>query len=175
MKSLVHGSKKRQLLADMCKQWGGQLVRLNEASFDDTCKDTDAWSNTGWSQAPFTCERLAVLWGDKIIAYSGPISWPGIVHEMGHVFACRSHPHKCSSNQEMSFFVWEYALVAEHLQSRANIRAWALHNKHYGIDERGTSFGDLSEQQRQALILSLMQDAQKTGIVNGNCQPLAIR
>ena len=81
--------------------------------------------------------------------YSGRVLWPGIVHEMGHVFVDRTYTVSwtadAESNEEkseFSWFGWEY-LMARNVGGVMQDFYW--HNVHYGVDwvaPDGMTMGD---------------------------------
>lgn len=144
-------------LGKMADEWGGMVVR-DESLFRRS------------EQAPFTSDRLGILWDEKVVVYADKVNWTAVLHEMGHVFATPYHP----INDETLFFGWEF-LIAEKLGGE---KVWMAANKEYGVpnteSEIGGDFGDLSEEQKYDFI----EDRIRAGVVNGiivDREPVSIR
>ena len=152
-------------LSRLCKRWGGSLTPLAREGY---------WE-AGISEAPFQC-GLGLHWKTRRLYYDP--SWTtccvqatGIIHEMGHVFACLSYPFA----EELGFFGWEYALA----RKLGCVRSWVENNRGYvvgGSDglEDSFEFGELSLAERRLFLRARLADATRSGLVREGA-PLCIR
>ena len=142
--SLCHGTKVRKLLGELCKGWGGELIRLRPKEFNALFHVPDGFTEhgsftkalPGYYSAPFTGERLGINWERRQVIYSGRVLWPGIIHEMGHVFVDRSYLSSWSAEEydkdtEFSWFGWEYLMARK---VGGVMQDFYYHNNHYGVD-----------------------------------------
>lgn len=91
------------------RAWGGDLVQMSVDAFD-ALPDRFAkpWQHgKQFYRAPFTSERVGILWLEKKIIYAGDVPWPVFTHEMGHTFATDKSPDR---SDELDFFGWRLRL-----------------------------------------------------------------
>jgi hypothetical protein len=168
---IPHECPKRELLAAYCKKWGGRLTRLSEERFDTRFDAIHGPPNRSWYDAPFTGGRLGVLWRKKEIIYAGDEPWPGILHEMGHVFAAKRNP---SLADEYNFLGWEHVMA--HVVG--DVKYWREHNANYGVtdsDGDPTDFSLLEEKEFQWLMDAREKLATERGLLDSKRNPQAIR
>lgn len=91
-------------LRKLCQSFGGDLVKVDHEEWDSSI------------QAPFTGWDLGVDYQNKVIYYSdfcmpsrAETVATGIIHEMGHVFACNQEPEYATD--EFDFLGWEWAVA----------------------------------------------------------------
>lgn len=125
-------------------------------------------------EAPFT-SNLAVNWKKKEIHYAGSIApWPHLVHEAGHLLACRDTPE---ASDEYKFLGWEIAVV-KHLG--LSMKEWHKNNNDYGLDGwdyEGSSYAAIGNipydsEAFDTFVDSHIEMAQKIGIVSNEGVPL---
>jgi hypothetical protein len=128
----------------------------------------------GFSDAPFTCGDLGILWADKRIVYTSRVEILGseIIHEMGHVFADLHHPLSGEGPEEIDFLGWEI-LVARKV--KIPLDSWFYNNRDYcvymgEIDE----LKDVEPSNRKEFASHLVEISAKKGLVRRE-QPIAIR
>lgn len=124
-------------LAQVCKNLGGDLV-VWEGEFIPTIKQ--GLCEEGWSFAPFVNENVGVHWQSKTVAIPRTYESMGtIIHEMGHVFACKVPPNHC--HDEWSWMGWEIALA-----KKIGIKEWLKNNEYYvEFTYQGVYFATLRE------------------------------
>jgi hypothetical protein len=171
-------------LRGLAQKWGGELVELSRDDFDTRFGGKDSQTvPKGLSQAPFSSHDLGICWSKKQVIFGQPAEWHEIVHEMGHIFACKQRPYK---SKEWNFFGWEYAL-ALYVGGRAAAKEWTAANKDYGISDfkfrdgqlvlkHGSwDFGGCTPEQREDILAERLAFAKNKGLVAEDGTPLAIR
>jgi hypothetical protein len=126
----------------------------------------------GPQPAPFSF-KLGLDYRKKILYFSGECdedSVGHIIHEAGHLLACRKTPHK---SDEYNFLGWEMALAIE----LDLLGDWLHGQMNYGVinnDNEGTDLGLLSDEELSELIEERIDYARSKGLVVGD-RPVAIR
>lgn len=111
-------------LSELARGWGGEIRSLSEEEFND-CQMTVG----DFSVAPFD-PGFGVAWEDKIVCYcpeKAPSLICGLIHEMGHVFACLEPPPDA---EEYIFLGWELEVANVIGLSR---QAWYKGNADYSV------------------------------------------
>ncbi len=120
---------------------------------------------------PFS-NNLGINWEKKIVYISKAATIfdvSGMIHEMGHVFACAKKP---SLTKEYEFFGWEYATATK----LGLLFIWNEGSENYAlIEDGGKDWGDLSAEQKDSLIQERLSYAIKKRMVSKNFIPLTIR
>lgn len=165
-------------LAVLARQLGGRIVY--DPKWAERDREESFWPDIaypemgkrGYSDAPF-CTGLGVYWAKKIIVHQDEgFTLSGLIHEMGHVFACRFQPSS-KHVDETKFLGWEIVL-----SRRLGVHSlWLDEMGTYGVHtyEDGSlaedDFGDfseikeLSDKQRRRLFKSAIEYCQKLGTV----------
>lgn len=136
-------------LSRIARRWGGEIIRLTQEQYYYLGRQT------GISEAPFAVE-LAVNYSEKTIYCVTP-TWYELVHEMGHVFACRQPPRQSS---DFDFLGWEWVLARQ----LKGVRKWIAGNADYGVNPE-EDMGDLTPTQVTKLLQERLEDAIQQGIV----------
>jgi len=143
--------------------WGGDIVQVTNEMYDrvsgidrDYCI-ADGPYRKDFYGAPFT-SGLGILWSKKKIYCTNSSEWPGVVHEMGHVFTSKKDPNHAD---DWEFFGWEYATF------------WVEKNRDY-IVEDGESFGYLTRTNRRKVLQERLTHAKKIGLLRHGI-PQAVR
>lgn len=165
-------------LGQLAHQWGGELVELSRDDFDTRFGGKDSYQTPrGLSMAPFSSNDLGTCFSKKQVIFAFPAEWHEVVHEMGHIFACKKAP---GTSKEWTFFGWEYALAIYLGGEKAGLE-WIEANDHYGLGRSvgrkydSWDFGGCSTQQRQEILEERVAWAKKNGLVAKDGTPLAIR
>lgn len=170
----MQSSSYKQLVS-LTKRLGGKVVVVPKEEWEG-----DGLSNypislgpRGWSTAPF-CSGLGVYWNKKVIAHTtGGWSCAGLIHEMGHVFACKKPPHS-KYCEETDFLAWELEL-----SKRLGIYpAWLREMSAYGINDTDGHFhelGDLEPSERKVIFAQHRLDAIRLGSIGPRGQLRSIR
>ena len=147
-------SRAYKQLVTLARRLGGDVVAKSDIEIDRLHRGD-------WSVAPF-CIDIGVYWRKKIIIHrTSGFTTAGLVHEMGHVFACRYHPNhnKC---EETDFLGWEVMLAR-----RVGIYGtWLKEMKDYGLHDEENHFveiGSLDKPERDHLFAQHILKAQKLG------------
>jgi hypothetical protein len=168
-----------QKLAGLATSWGGALREVSTEEFlkiagltlSKQFEGGKIWEGPprrGFYGAPFTNHDLGVLWAKKQVVYSGTVGWPEVIHEMGHVFACRVNPNR---SEEFDFLGWEYAL-AKYIEGPMD--EWLRELRNYQIASDGREFGDLSPSERFKFLQERLEIARQKKLVIGDV-PQSIR
>ena len=153
-------------LAKMCSAWGGQLMVLPKQDFRRI-----RWAEwAGLSRSPVS--YLGVDWRSKKVFTAEPGAWHHIIHEMGHVFACKDIP---KVSQEIEFLGWEHAVARQVASSDAWFSSWESCSEGYVLTNDGRMFGDVPRRESVKIIADLEKRARKKKIVDAAGRPLAIR
>jgi hypothetical protein len=157
-------------LRRLCRKWGGDLREVTPEEFDQL-KDRQGLGKKKptFYEAPFSHRDLGILWKRKLVIYAGDVAWVEVIHEMGHVFACRTNPDQ---SDEFPFLGWEIALV-NHI--KGNLRLWLAENKDYQTTNEGQSLGSMSPLEQGQLVAERLVVARQTGILGPGDRPLALR
>lgn len=162
-------------LADLCSEWGGSLALVSEHTFNRVFYTTPAAVGPdGWPfvEAPFA-DWAGMHWDAKlIVGVHDRVNVNAVIHEMGHVFACKTDPNgvKWDGSYEWDFLGWEMAVAYK----VGCYQQWSDQNSAYGVDD-GSNWGDLSLDARAAMIKERMEAAATAGLLDANGHPLAIR
>lgn len=150
-------------LFKIVKSWGGHVKNLS----------VEEYQSAQIEKAPFTGNDLGIDWESKTLFYTEAREpwWPEVIHEMGHIFACK-HPPNSNSCNEIDFFGWEYVLARK---IRGPIRDWYNSNEDYQIDScdchrcksNGPSYKELGRLDRLCQRRMIRQYIQ-SGIESGN-------
>jgi hypothetical protein len=157
-------------LRNLAQKWGGKLVELSRDDFDTRFGGKDPNNlryPKGLYNAPFSSHDLGIHWAKKQVIYSLPAEWPEIVHEMGHVFACKKNPGR---SDESTFLGWEYAVA---LYIGGPMNEWDNCMGDYGVE--GQEYGSLSKAEQQEVLAERLAFAKKKGLIAQDGTPLAIR
>lgn len=152
-----------QALKELARKWGGDIIEISQVEFNARLMENLL------EDAPFSSHSLGVDYDAKVVYYSedDPPPWWEMVHEMGHVFACRERPQVCD---EYTFFGWEYAVFK---MLGAIEGGWTEAQKYYQIGN-GDDFGDLSAEEQAAIVSERVATAEAFGLIVGG-KPVAIR
>lgn len=149
-------------LRELARSWGGGIVEV--------LREDPLWDSDKVDGAPFS-HKLGVDYEHKTIYVIDGAELGGLIHEMGHVFACASSPYK---SDEYEFFGWEF-MVAVKLDL---VLEWLEQTKDYAAGGEGMAniedFGDMTIDEQSDLIEERVQHARLIGIVVGE-EPIAIR
>lgn len=151
-------------LQSYARRWGGDIVASR--------RETDL-------NAPFS-KHVGLDYAAKRVFYD-PDAIPVLkspsllIHEMGHVFACRRPPH---SVDEFGFLGWEYTLA----RRTGMTRAWLEGSAHYGIpawkirgtDSYAVELQDLGGRDLSRFLASRVRAATRLGIIREG-RPVARR
>lgn len=151
------------------ESWGGKLIKV-ERSFIEKAAMKPVVEN----YFPPSSNALACNWSKREIYYCTDDfdrSWDiaGIIHEMGHVFACKKHPEDCV---EDDFMGWEYLLARElHM-----LRRWTcnLDGYHYTFEGKDLDMGNVGHVTFQRIMNERVDRAMAAGIIQDG-RPVAIR
>jgi hypothetical protein len=154
----------------LCRMWGGQIRIVTDDTYYDR---TD--SQPGFYEAPFNTPYLGFFWKSKVIWAAQPFTWPNVLHEMGHVFACRHPPlNQPAGNDEWDFFGWEYATA---LYIHGDLDQWTDANSDYGTDDG--DFATLTHEKQKELLGDRLAAAENLGLIQASPEgvyvPTAIR
>jgi hypothetical protein len=149
---------------------GGNVVAVSEERYDAL----------HIFEAPFTSYRLGIDWIKRVVYFVWDtdghtrLCWGDIIHEMGHVFACKKNP---DNSDEYDFFGWEWALMK---QIGGNEDQWNESQKHYqiGIQVNGSWFnewGSLTPKQRRHVLKDRLEKAKALGLIDSRRKVQAIR
>ena len=180
MDPVRHEQRCLERLAHLCRRWGGKLIVLPDTTefnevFEQGRRGGLSGDDPDLSEAPFE-NWHGVNWRNKIVYTTTFHTVLGaIIHEMGHVFACKSGPGIAN---EWAFLGWE-ACTAR-LVGCYNV--WSAQNKHYGViddDNKHTlsagEWGGLTLSEQRRLLRERVVAGQKAKIVSKTGRPLAIR
>ncbi len=149
-------------LQELARSWGGNLVEV--------LHEDPVWECSSVDGAPFS-GKLGLDHAAKKIYVIEDAELGGIIHEMGHVFACNTPPYK---SDEYDFFGWEFMvavkldLVAEWLQNTSDYAVGG--DSIMDIDD----FGAMDIDSQSDLIEERVQHARELGLIVGE-EPVAIR
>lgn len=167
------------VLREKCQEWGGDLIRVplptllpGEVEYDRRRR----WRYKGHliEEAPF-CKKqpLGVIYSQKLICYSDRRPpWYEVLHEMGHVFASRSHPSK---SKELSFLGWEY-VMAQHLTE--DLRKWFSWMGDYNVVTCRLfceSLGFLTKRDQLLVLNEAIAQGKRYGNIGKDGTPLSVR
>jgi hypothetical protein len=185
-------------LGQLCHGWGGKLLPMSAETYFALVRQEKEHGLLGYqkrfNEAPFS-SAIGLFWKTKTVVYvpealldEGPLESPRasgtskaisvIIHEMGHVFACRKPPW---DSNEYQFLGWEYAVAKLIGMSRED---WYHSIWNYAICQKGCSgscnhrideFGMLLAAKRDEVIRQRLDAARKARIVDAKGRPLAIR
>lgn len=177
-----------QKLVRLARRLGGQVECCQESELRYYGRFDSSWVSKkygmrGWSTAPF-CDGIGVYWSRKLIVHRETgFTCAGLIHEMGHVFACKQSPNHRDCD-ETDFLGWEISLA-----QRMGVKdSWMREMGSYGVHtwEDGSlavddEIGDFSEikqltnKQRQQLFLSAVAHSQKLGSLGSKGQIHSLR
>ena len=146
-------------LSELARGWGGEIRSLSEEDFND-CQMTVG----DFSVAPFA-PGFGVAWEDKIVCYCPEKASDlicGLIHEMGHVFACLKPPPDAD---EYTFLGWELEVANLIGMSR---QAWYKGNADYSV--MGVTIGQLTGYQP---LDPYMKDPPKIESILNECSRIA--
>ncbi len=145
-------------LLPFIKQWGGEVVYLS--SIHEYPR--------GVSEAPFS-NSLAIDHARRILYLAPHFEVGEVIHEMGHVFACRVSPFL---SDEIEFVGWEFTLA----RKAGLVDEWLESMWNYGIGETslGSEFRDLSLDDQSEFLEWAVRQAEDLGLISGD-EPLCIR
>jgi hypothetical protein len=170
LRSLPHGCPVRRELGKMCHKFGGRLVRVEKDAFDKlefSSKGGLVFQGGNWDHAPFTLRDLAINWLNKVVIYSGEVPWTEIVHEMGHVFACKEPPSEHPS--EFEFFGWEVVIA-----KKFDLDKWIENNRDYVVTG-DNDMGMLSRPALDGILAERVRAAEDNGLLTKSGNPRSIR
>lgn len=149
-------------LKKLIESWGGSLTAVDSlASYRE---------NEEFEDAPFNWLGLGVIWKTKEIIYVPKLcKWPDLIHDMGHVFACKKSP---SNSEEFTFLGWEFAL-AKYIE--APMKEWYEAMGNYVISATThEELGGISPAKRASVLRERVRAAKRNKlIVDG--RPVSIR
>lgn len=151
-------------LRSYARRWGGDIVASRQRA------DLNA---------PFA-KHVGLNYTTKQVFYD-PDAIPAVhspsllIHEMGHVFACRRAPH---SADEFGFLGWEYVLA----RRTGMVRAWLKGSARYGIpgwkisgtDSYAVELQDLKGRDLSRFLASRVRAAARLGLIREG-RPVARR
>jgi hypothetical protein len=154
-------------IIQLCRDWGGDILQVSKKDFNLIYRE----DRTNFFEAPFSSRNLGIDWASKRIIWAEEAICAEILHEMGHLFACSKNP---TMSDDYTFFGWEY-LLAKRFKI---VDLWTKSNRDYCVEYEVGKFsdlGDLTESQKQQVLLNRVEVGQKLGIiVNGSPIPLKI-
>jgi len=163
-------SERYEALCRTALRLGGHIVMVNGQ------ESLGFLGNRGSSGAPFSRD-LAIYWKKKIIVHTPQITnLAGLIHEMGHVFACKYPPGSDRCN-EVDFLGWEYSLATT-LGCKSD---WIRDMKDYLVDGDteglypSDCFGNLTNKQRASLLAVKVALAQAAGSLTKDGRVRSIR
>lgn len=156
----------------MALDWGGEIKEVTPLEFEEFIYQ-DKKGDTGYSRAPFATGRLGLNYEKKQIIFVGDIPAADIIHEMGHVFACKYEPYRSS---EIDFFGWEYLLAKKF----DIFEDWIKANNEYMICEDGShTIGEFNKEFGLDSLINLLSqhatEASRKGLLDAENNPIAIR
>lgn len=158
-------------LRQLCVHWGGSLDAIEAEAFRALVEDSySTRKKRTFFGAPFA-DGLGVNWEAKRVLYvpdEPQVTIAGIIHEMGHVFACAEPPEK---SQEVQFFGWEYTVAK---LVRHPVAQWAKENKDYVLTVDGQEVGGLTAWGLRVQLRDRVQVATDLGLIVAK-RPVAIR
>lgn len=152
-------------LARITQGWGGALIG------DDISPEDE----NGLSDAPFSmffCVNhytKRVYYNPEVLSY--PQEAAGVIHELGHVFACHDLP---KDSEEFDFFGWEWALAREVDMLDEWLKSIDSYTLPASAGDFTEDFGTLSPEEQSDVIEERVQHAQRLGLVNDD-KPVCIR
>ena len=150
-------------LQKLCKSLGGDLIALSSEQFDNK-------RNKTFYECPFARRRLGLDFTKKKVLYADEPVWTEIVHEMGHVFACKKAP---PFTKEWSFLGWEYAVC---LYLGGDLSVWKHDMRDYVVEgDDQEDFGSLSDSAQNELLVERLKHAQQHKLVSDEGVPLTVR
>lgn len=149
-------------LTEFAKSWGAVVESVPHTEFVKLEDRPD------FSDCPFDL-FIGVLHREKRVVWSQDRvpHWTTLLHELGHVLACREAPDVC---QEFAFLGWEFA-VAQHLG--LSIPAWLEGNAYYGV-RSGVELESLDIDEIDELLEDRLTEARRLGLLVGDT-PISIR
>ncbi len=174
MKNLSTNSLAVRRLKLLIKKLGGNVINIGHTdnaveNFMTEHEERDSEGREDLGFAPFSSYPVGVLWSARAIVCPTYVPWPELIHEMGHVLACKEHPLE---SKEFDFLGWEYA-VARYI--KAPIEEWYENMKNYQVDDfNATHFGDLSVEARDAFLAERLTVAIGLDLVAGDGTPLTV-
>ncbi len=130
-------------LVALAESWGGYIETDNSTSW---------FFSRDISVAPFN-SNVGLIWEEKGILYDKdrlPHPVTSLLHEMGHVFACRKPP---KSADELDFLGWEFQLAR---QIGYPVSNWLRGNEDYVVLD-GDTVGDLLSTEREPELINLLK------------------
>lgn len=117
------------------------------------------------------CHNLALHWKKKLIYMVGDARHDretvgNMVHELGHIVACRTHP---DNSDEPDFLGWEWQ-VAKLVRIP---RQWMFALKDYGIE--GGQLGEFPKQERLRILRAHVEKGKDYGNIDRYGRPRAVR
>jgi hypothetical protein len=166
-------------LGTLARRLGGQI--LHDRNW------TGLWNEgqpnngkRGYSEAPFD-NGIGVYYAKKLIVHGNAgFTLSGLIHEMGHVFACRFQPNSRHCD-ETDFLGWEIALARRLSVTHIWMNEMGNYGVHVADDGTLDDEGDFSEirgltdKQRRKCFASAIVKAQRLGILGRRGEIRSIR
>ena len=142
--------------------WGGTIINVDESYFMSHMDEET------FSEAPFTNNSIGVFWKKKHIVTVG-VPHPGhLLHEMGHIFACKYEPNAVECD-EFTFVGWEYKLAEE----VGVVQEWLEFMQPFGVDPH-YEFGMLPIDEQKVFLERRMARSHEYGLFDqhGRARPI---
>lgn len=159
-----------------CHKWHGDLLVLSGIEFDRLpFPDYLGQYDSGWHEAPFT-DGMGIHWPSRrvFVKESHTKYTTDIIHEMGHLFACRWNPN--GPIEEHEFLGWEIRLA---LLVGLPDSEYKRQNSNYVVDAPITdgyaSIKDLSRAEWIKAKRNAIAFSKAKGLLDRNLTPICIR
>lgn len=150
-------------LQELARSWGGSIALVEELPVP--CAPFTSCMGVDYDKKEIYVEIDRLNRSHRAWEMLG-----GVIHEMGHVFACDQRPE---SSEEYDFLGWEW-LVA---RQTGLLEQWehSMSNYSIGNDEFSADFDCLSPDQASDLIEERVARARELGLITDDESPRAIR
>lgn len=148
-------------LQRMARRWGGDVVVLDGPGYHNLFETHPRHL----LRAPFI-QGHCIDWQTRTVyVRQSNLKLTAIIHEMGHLFATRTHPSHRGCD-ELTWLGWEYT-IARNLRI---VTAWRENNENYGMGYLADSYdmGDLTEAEFRKGINKALRIATKRRIIRGS-------
>lgn len=143
-------------------EWNGELIKDPSLGVGTSADLNHAPFSQFFSVDYLRCK---VYYDPDVFQYSSETA--GIIHEMGHVFACHDSPLQ---SEEFDFLGWEWVLARE----VGLLSEWCASMRNYSLNSQGDDFGNISIDDQTELIESRVAHACELGLIVDD-EPVCIR
>lgn len=163
----------RELLGrvtDLAKRWKCQVVPVPHEIFFGLRRDT---FNEDFYISP-SASLLGLFWDARRIIYSGRVNWHLVLHELGHLVACKKPPVGnpiATDREELAMVGWEYA---SSLMIGVSHKEWVKAHGEYAFVNYDR-FDRVSDARQRAFLERRIQVARNKGLIRGKLTPVGIR